>query len=73
MKIAIHLAILCSLIAVIYQRFTERETQFQFLVLAVFTVLSYLFTLYLIPIVKQYCLKADLWGKDLNKGTPDKM
>jgi UDP-N-acetylglucosamine--dolichyl-phosphate N-acetylglucosaminephosphotransferase len=72
-KITVHLAILFSLIAVLYRHFNARDIQFQFLVLAIFTVLSYFFTLYLIPIVKEYCLKADIWGKDLNKGTPDKI
>ncbi len=68
--ILIHLSILGPFAASVYvlqQKYENPSRLYSYLAYSAFSFLSYLATVRLIPVIKEFNLKADLYGMDLNK------
>ena len=51
----------------------DAATHVQLLFVSVLSFIAFLGTFKLIPPVSELCVKADLWGKDINKGGDGKV
>lgn len=71
-RLLFQLGILGGLGSVVHSGFNDL-IRWQFYVLMSVVLGAYLATLYLIPKVKEYCLKADLFGRDINKNSTEKV
>ena len=72
-ELIIHSSVIIPL-AYGYKKIIENNDNyliFFYTCLLLISFLAYLSTIVIIPVMKAFCLKADLFGKDINKkGTP---
>lgn len=55
-------------LSVLWLRIEDKTVHLQLMFLSVFSIIGFIATFRLIPVVGQLCHKAKLFGKDINKG-----